>query len=271
MGEDRIHPTSASDTDEDTDPQVPPLRRHGPMVRATDVGDVVAGSISTLGDAFSLAIDVSCAPDPFIYCVYVHLSPDSHPQGLTKGVVTLLQLPRVSMDRPDQWMAMEIYECPRDGCDGILADDIRGGLYWMCPKCGDLATVDPDLVCDLEKQNPGRVVRRAPQRVFSFQGMTKWGDVLAEYVERLWNMRKTSDGHPYEVMLLVRRPRAFLQKLTRAFLESPSAKKEQAMWGHHIGEHSAAAEYSLYCPKRLMDDIEVGSSLARRLAVFLGG
>ena len=230
----------------------------------------VKDGISSLGDAVQMVLSVPQTTDPFSYCVYVHLSSDSVPHGTIKGLLTLLQLPKVDESKPDSWVTYEIYECPKEGCGGILTDDLRMGLHWMCPVCKELASVDPELIPP-SGQYENRPVRRVKQTYFAF-GAETWGDVLAEYVNRLWKMRKTSDQNAgYRVMVLVRRPRHMLQKLTSEYVTSGSIEAERNLLRGRSGHAQEGVEYSMYSPDSIAKDLESGTSLAKRLEVFIRG
>lgn len=234
---------------------------------ALDMREVKPG-IRSMGDAAVMVFDARNT-DPFLYCIQVDLHPKSTPGGNIGGLVHLWQLPRINLDKPNEWVAYEIYECPKDGCDGILTDDLRKNLYWMCPKCGQLATADPDQVPvggKYEELQVGKV----GYRWYVF-GANVWGDVLATYVQRVWRMRKTKDNTGYRAMVLVRRPRGSLQKLTNDFLESHKAVDETKLIKGTSTQYDTGPEYSLYGPDAIERDMQPGKSLAKCLEGFMRG
>lgn len=229
--------------------------------------------VRSMGDAAMMVFSARNV-DPFLYCVGVHLHSQSVPNGIIKGMIRLQQMPRIDPNKPVDWVANEIYECPNDRveggqCPGILTDDLRQGLYWMCPKCGALSTNDPDKIPEggMFEQYP---VYRVWQKYYAF-GASVWGDVLAEYVQRLWKMRKRKGEEGYRVMVLVRRPRKFLQELAKGFIETPTAKSEDALVAGRSTQSAMGVEYVLYGPDAIAKDLETGTSLATRMAVLMRG
>jgi hypothetical protein len=229
----------------------------------------VPEGVKSMGDVVQAVFNARIV-DPFIYCVSVQLSHDSTPHGTMRGMVSILQLPKINPQRPDEWYAFEVYECPTPDCRGILTDEIRKGLYWMCPKCHGLATVDDDLI-PKEGLHEGVVVRKVWRRYFAF-GAEMWGDVLAEYVQRLWDLRKTSDQTTgYRAMVLLRRPRLSVQKLTNAYLDDQTTANEDKLLKARSTQSKAGLEYAVYGPDAIEKDLESGTSLAKRLEVFMRG
>jgi hypothetical protein len=256
-------------SDSDSPTQEMPVIEQPSLIQPTSADALpVKEGVRSIGDAMMMVFDARNT-DPFLYVIQVDLHPKSKPGGIIGGLVHLLQMPRVNLDKPNEWVAFEIYECPKDGCDGILTDDLRKNLYWMCPKCGQLATVDEEQV-PVGGKYEDLQVRKVGHKWYAF-GAQVWGDVLAEYVQRVWRMRKTSGEAGYRAMVLVRRPRSLLQNLTRDFVESHKAVDEAKLIKGTSTQFDTGPEYSLYGPDAIERDLKPGGSLAKRMQVFIRG